>query len=85
MAVVLGLVLEGAGAEGLLLTLGEVLCCGTEGLGRKHRSVCHGQLAGVVLELGAVGLHLLAGELLVEEHVSDAVLCGDVVVELAVE
>ena len=85
MAVALRLVLEGARAEGGLLVRGEILRCGTKRLGWEHGPVHHGELVGIGLELGAVRLHLLAGELLVEEHVPNTVLCRNVVVKLAVE
>ena len=84
VAVVLLLVLETLGAVRLLVG-GKVRCGGTEGLGRKHRTAHHGHLVGIGLELSTVCLHLVARELLVKEHVSDAVLCRDVVVQLAVE
>ena len=59
---------------------------GTEGLGRHHGRVHHGHLA-IGHELGGRRRrrHLVTGELLVEEHVADALLGGDVVVQLAVE
>lgn len=84
MTVALLLVLESLRAEGLL-GLGEVGSSGIEGLGRKHGAGHHRHVAGVGGELRAIGLQLLAGELLVHEHVPDTVLGGDVVVELAVE
>lgn len=68
-----------------LLRLGEVWSSGIEGLGREHVHAHHRHLAGIGLELRAVGLQLMARKLLVEEHVPDAMLGGDVVVKLAVE
>ena len=64
--------------------MSEVWSSGVKGLGRKHGSTHHVHLAGVRLELGAIRLHLLA-ELLIQEHVPDAMLCRDVVVELTVK
>lgn len=68
-----------------LLGLIEVWSCCVEGLRREHIPAHHGHLAGVGLEMRTIGLQLVTWELLVEEHVSDAVLRGNVVVQLAIE
>lgn len=82
IALLLVLVLQGLRAKGLLL--GKVLRSLVEGLRREHGRSSHGKLSRIELA-GSVGLHLVAGELLVEEHVPDAMLGGNVVVQLPVE